>query len=151
MFGNPFKRNLSRTEYPAERCRWCLKRIGLDGPYPVPVCEGCFHLAYSNPSEDSPKGNLWERMTGEFPAEFKVWVKRMRTTPDRLEVLTTSTDGLQEIRELRTAQEAADAAGDRVESQRIETLIQEKITAISTFKKEMPALIDALEMSERDV
>lgn len=145
MFGNPFTKFPSAVQFPNEKCRWCLQRIGMDGRYPIPVCGACFGLALINNTPGSPKGNLWERLMTEFSTEARAWVKRMRTTPTALDMMEATSSASAEIAELRLHAQRLRLGGDVQLANAMETRLKEMTEEITKFKSSMPALVGDLD------
>jgi hypothetical protein len=175
MFGNPFKKDVSPAEFPNEKCRWCLQRIGLVGHYPLPLCKPCLRraarcsaLIYScNPcwEERLKSGNpyvtncphtppdfspgLWNRMCDEFDREMRKWIKRMRSTPTASDLMEGSFAIQAEITELKKQQKQAALTNDTATIAQLEEQIREKTQAITTFKAQAPKILQDLDAHEK--
>lgn len=141
MFGNPFKKFPSAVQFPNEKCRWCLSRIGLEGRFPIPLCGKCFDMARENNTPGSPKGNLYERMFDEFPAEGREWAKRMRTEPTTLDLMESTAMAQEEVAELRRHAQRLRLAGDVQLAGVMEARAKERLEALGKFKTEAPGLL----------
>lgn len=119
-----FKKKVSITEFPAEPCRWCQKRIGADsiGHYPIPVCRSCFLRAFEHGSpvfccvhggevlldshcEHRPvyqwPGNIWEKLMTEFRPQAILWVKRIGRSTTVTDMATSAIEAQGDLANLQ--------------------------------------------------
>jgi hypothetical protein len=145
-FGNPFSKFPSAVQFPNEKCRWCLTRIGAENRYPVPLCGPCFMMAYTNNGPDSPKGNLWSRLTTEFKAEaralMKRWGKSALTALDAMEATSTAAE---EMAELKLHAQRLRLGGDVQMADAMEARLKERMEEISSYRTSMPKLVTDLD------
>lgn len=161
MLGSLFRKKISATQLPNEKCRWCYaRRIGLVDHAPVPVCEACWADAWTKErarlaeysrardAKEEPadfvEGSL-HRMMREFDREFRVHMKRGNAPITVIDMLTDTQTAVTDLAALGTKVDEAEARGDHETVAKLSAEMRAKEDMIDSYRKTGPAMVSELD------